>query len=85
VIYRWTTNRSRITGETRLRKFLLIVLVLDSVGLVVLFAVILIQGSSPTLRDWAVDLGAVWGGVVGLYAGMLLDAKWKARKRNQLP
>jgi len=68
-----------------MRKFLLIVWAVDSVGLAVLFAVILIQGSSPNLRDWAVDLSAVWGGIVGLYAGMLLDAKWKARKRNQLP
>jgi hypothetical protein len=65
-----------------MRKFLLIVWVLDSVGLVISFAVILIQGSSPTLRDWAVDLGAVWGGLIGLYVGVLLDAKWKARKQK---
>jgi hypothetical protein len=67
-----------------MRKFLWFVWAVDSVGLIVLFAIILTQGSSPSLREWAVDLGAVWGGLIGLYVGVLLDAKWKARKQKQI-
>jgi hypothetical protein len=48
----------------------------DSAALVVIFAVILLQGHTPDRIDLAGDLGAIWGGI----AGFLIWSKWKARK-----
>jgi hypothetical protein len=63
---------------TKIRKFLLIVWLVDSAALVAIFAVILLQGHTPDRIDLAGDLGAIWGGI----AGFLIWSKWKARKQN---
>jgi hypothetical protein len=64
---------------TKIRKFLLIVWLVDSVVLVVLFVVIPLHGYTPNRIDLAGDLGAIWGGI----AGFLMWSKWKARKQNK--
>ena len=61
------------------RKFLLIAWLVDSAALVVIFALILLQGRTPNRIDLAGDLGAIWGGI----AGYLIWSKWKVRKQNK--
>jgi hypothetical protein len=62
--------------RTKLRKFLFIVWLLDSAALIVLFAVIVLQGQTPNRIDLTGDLGGIWGGM----GGFLMWLKWKARK-----
>ena len=64
---------------TKLHKFLFVVWLLDSTALVIIFAVILVQGHTPDRIDLAGDLGAIWGGI----AGFLIWSKWKTRKQNK--
>jgi hypothetical protein len=62
--------------RTKLRKFLVIVWLLDSAALIVLFAVILLKGQTPNRIDLTGDLGVIWGGI----GGFLMWLKWKAKK-----
>jgi len=58
-------------------KLVFIVWVLDSVALVWLFIYIVLHGNNSDTRQWASDLGAVWGVTVAY----LIGPAWKAMKQ----
>jgi hypothetical protein len=66
----------------RLRKFLFIAWLVDSAGLVWLFGYMLLYGSNSDLVTLAGNLGAIWGAIGAWLGGSMLNAKWKARKKN---
>jgi hypothetical protein len=63
-----------------MRKFMLVVWILDTVALAWLFGYIILYGSNPDRSNLASDLGAIWGAIAGIYGWNFISAKWKAKK-----